>query len=228
MVPPSETQPPVPKSVPEARVGAFSSDSSVEATSNLPARKVQTGGFGSPGGVLAEAQGGNARNVARLGAFNLPAGLGDGNGSGGAHGARGAVASAAFDNDIAGAAENKSASGQVRPAGFADAQSLTSAAAQPNPREAPASFQPVEIAFKPNPVYTEEARRLRIQGAVILQVVFGASGELHVLRVVSGLGYGLDEAALRAAERIRFKPARRNGQPVDTIATLHMFFQQVD
>ncbi len=51
------------------------------------------------------------------------------------------------------------------------------------------------------------------------------AGELRVLRVIGGLGHGLDEAAVEAAEKIRFKPARRNGQPVDHTATLRVLFR---
>ena len=56
-------------------------------------------------------------------------------------------------------------------------------------------------------------------------VVFESSGKLHVLRVIRGLGHGLDEAAVRAAEQIRFKPALRDGQPADSTAVLHIVFQ---
>jgi TonB family protein len=56
-------------------------------------------------------------------------------------------------------------------------------------------------------------------------VVFKASGEIQVVRVVSGLHYGLDEAAVRAAQQIRFKPAQRNGLTVDLPATLHILFE---
>jgi len=66
---------------------------------------------------------------------------------------------------------------------------------------------------------------LRIEGEVLLEVVFEASGKLHVNRVVRGLGHGLDDAAIRAAEQIRFKPALRNGQPADSNAVLHIVFQ---
>jgi TonB family protein len=84
-------------------------------------------------------------------------------------------------------------------------------------------MKPVEIVFKPSPAYTEEARQAHVQGEVLLSVVFKASGEIHVVRVVSGLGHGLDESAVRAAQQIRFKPAERAGQPVDFPATLHCF-----
>lgn len=84
---------------------------------------------------------------------------------------------------------------------------------------------PVEVLSKPNPLYTEEARRLGVQGEVVLSVVFAASGKLQVLGVVQGLGHGLDQAAWHAAEQIRFKPAERDGQPVDFPATLRVVFQ---
>jgi TonB family protein len=83
----------------------------------------------------------------------------------------------------------------------------------------------VEITFKPNPVYTEEARSLKLEGEVLLEVSFSATGTLHVNRVVRGLGHGLDEAAVAAANKIRFKPALRYGQPVDSTAVVHVTFQ---
>jgi TonB family protein len=84
---------------------------------------------------------------------------------------------------------------------------------------------PVEITFKPNPVYTDEARGLKLQGEVLLEVMFGSNGSLRVNRVVRGLGHGLDEAAIAAANKMRFKPAARNGQPVDSTAVVHVVFQ---
>lgn len=84
---------------------------------------------------------------------------------------------------------------------------------------------PVEILEKPRPAYTDEARRLNIQGEVLLQVAFDASGDARVLRVIHGLGHGLDETAIAATRRIRFRPARREGQPVDSSAVVHIVFQ---
>lgn len=86
-------------------------------------------------------------------------------------------------------------------------------------------FAPVEILEKPRPVYTEVARRMRVEGAVQLRVVFEASGEIRIVGIVRGLGYGLDEAAAAAAARIRFRPARRAGQPVDSPAVVQIVFQ---
>lgn len=88
-----------------------------------------------------------------------------------------------------------------------------------------APFEGIEILEKPRPVYTEEARRLRIEGTVQLRVVFGAAGQIRVVSVVKGLGYGLDEAAVQAAVAIRFRPARRDGRPVDAPAVIQIEFQ---
>ena len=84
---------------------------------------------------------------------------------------------------------------------------------------------PVSIQEKPNPVYTVEARKLHVEGEVLLQVMFTATGQVRVLRVLHGLGHGLDEAATQAAERIRFSPAQQEGRPIDSTATLHIVFQ---
>ena len=84
---------------------------------------------------------------------------------------------------------------------------------------------PVEIISKPTPAYTDEARSLRIEGEVVLEVTFVDSGELRVLRVLEGLGHGLDEAAVEAAKKIQFTPARRDGRPVSHTATLRVIFR---
>jgi TonB family protein len=88
-----------------------------------------------------------------------------------------------------------------------------------------AAFKPVVILSKPDPVYPPEARRLHIEGQVILRVLFGSTGNLRVLKVEQGLGHGMDEAAIEAAERIRFKPAERDGRPVNSTALVHIIFQ---
>jgi TonB family protein len=139
------------------------------------------------------------------------------------------VASAGFGNGIAEAGSGGGGAGTgngvVHPAGFADAQDQARASPSPKPQATPVPYEPVQITEKPDPVYTAEARQLRIQGEVLLRVLFTASSRVQVLGVERGLGHGLDEAATRAAEQIQFKPARRNGQPVDTAATVHILFQ---
>lgn len=109
----------------------------------------------------------------------------------------------------------------IRSAGFdaRDAAPVPSVAA-PRPIDTP-----VAIVFKPEPRYTDEAKALRIEGQVVLDVEFTASGEVRVLAVLAGLGHGLDEAAARAAERIRFRPARAAGSAVDFRAIVHVQFR---
>ena len=111
----------------------------------------------------------------------------------------------------------------VTSSGFASARDVQAAAKTAAPP--PARIIPVEVLSKPNPAYTEEARKLKIEGEVLLEVDFAATGNLTVVRVVRGLGYGLDEAAIKAAQQIKFKPAQDGGRPVDFRATVHIVFR---
>ncbi len=106
-----------------------------------------------------------------------------------------------------------------------DFEQTEAPAARVAAKPAPMPFAGIEILEKPHPVYTEEARRLRIEGTVQLRVVFSAGGQIKVLSVVKGLGHGLDEAAVRAAEAIRFRPAQRDGRAVDAPAVIQIQFQ---
>ncbi|HTV55921.1 MAG TPA: TonB family protein [Terriglobia bacterium] len=229
IVPPetAEFKPVLPKWKPQTHVGEFES-SRAAATLKLPQRKVQTGGFGDPQGISGEAK--SEGNVAHLGSFDRPEGPGSGNGTAGAKGARGLVASAGFGDGIASGLARSGASGpgQIHSAGFQDVQSMTRAVSPAKSQPQVAAFVPVEITSKPDPVYTDEARRLHIQGEVILRVDFTASGQVRVLSVEQRLGHGLDLAADRAAEEIQFKPAQRNGKAVDTDATLRILFRLAD
>ena len=92
----------------------------------------------------------------------------------------------------------------------------------------PTELQPIEILSKPSPVYTDEARRLGIQGEVVLSVIFQANGTIRVVGVVKSLGHGLDQAAEQAATQIRFKPAQRASEPTDFPATLRIEFRLAD
>ena len=209
------------------RTNVFSTGSSATPTIARAPQQVQTGGFGDPNGVPAQPKNGRPVTIAQSGSFDLPSGPGYGNGTGGARGARGVVASAGFGNGVAtgDGSSRVSAHGAVRQGGFGDADAAATAQARPKPAEQAPKVLPAEIISKPLPVYTEEARKLRVEGEVLLEVIFEASGQVRVLRVVRGLGHGLDEAAVRAAEQIRFKPALRDGQPADSTAVLHIIFR---
>jgi TonB family protein len=208
------------------QTNVFSTGNSEAPTIAKAPAQVQTGGFGDPKGVPERSNEREPVNIARLGSFDAPAGPGSGNGTAGAKGARGVVASAGFGNGVATGDNSGNANtsrGTVRQAGFGDAESV--APTRSKPAETVATTTPPEILAKPTPVYTEEAKKLRIEGEVLLDVVFESSGKLRVLRVVRGLGHGLDEAAIHAAEQIRFKPAVRDGQPADSSGVLHVVFQ---
>jgi TonB family protein len=203
--------------------------SSATPTINAPVQKVQTGGFGDPNGIKGTGKE-NARLVAaNTGAFDLPQGAGTGNGAGGANGLKGTIASAGFGNGIASGGQgdgrsNGRGSGSIQTGGFGAQQVQQGGVKQQLVNNGPPT-NPVEITFKPNPVYTDEARNLRLEGEVLLEVMFSANGQLHVNRVVRGMGHGLDEAAVAAANKMRFKAALRNGQPVDSTAIVHVVFQ---
>lgn len=90
---------------------------------------------------------------------------------------------------------------------------------------AAAATTPIEVISKPAVQYTAEARQLRIEGDVVLRVTFTAGGQVIVQNVVQGLGHGLDEEARRVAQQIRYHPAMRNGQAVDSTTIIRITFQ---
>jgi len=76
--------------------------------------------------------------------------------------------------------------------------------------------------------YTDEARRREIEGVVTVQAEFDINGGFKILRIVKGLGYGLDENALAALKYWRFTPAYRNGARVSVIAHIDVMFTVFD
>jgi len=207
----------------DVKVGLMSTGSAAAATVVAPVQKVQTGGFGDPNGVPGKGDPNHATNVNRLGSPALPGGPGYGNGTGGNKGIRGTVASTGFGNGIATPPPGKK-TGPIQAGGFAD-----QAVANEAPKKRAASNEnpttPVDILEKPRPEYTAEGRSLKIEGDVVMDMVFLANGSVQVNRVISGLGHGLDEAAMRAAQQIKFKPAKRDGQPVDFPARVRIEFR---
>jgi len=196
--------------------------SSAMPTLRKPREQVQTGGFGDPNGVPTNGKTDRNVNIALAGSFDMPAGPGSGNGTGGAKGAKGVVASTGFGNGVASGSPGGGSHGAVQ-------QGMFDVKADDSPKvkqtAAVSNTKPVEILSVPKPVYTDEGRNKKIEGDVLVQVVFAASGEVKVVRIVRGLGYGLDESAEAAARQIRFKPAQQDGQPVDSPAVAHITFE---
>lgn len=98
------------------------------------------------------------------------------------------------------------------------------------PGEGPVEFgqdmlPPIKM-YGPNPTYTPEAREARIQGTVIVRMVIDRVGEVTSVELVQGLPHGLDQAALAAVRRWRFKPARlADGRPLAVYYTLTVNFK---
>ena len=172
-----------------------------------PAGQVQTGGFGDPNGIPATGDGKHGVNIAAKGDVGLPRGAGFGDGLGGAVGVR----------DVGIVGRGIQSSGFDKQYGAPAAKHTASATNEPG--------SPVEIIEKPKPSYTEEGRKHGMQGEVRLEVQFTADGHVRVLRVLQGLGFGLDEQATQCAEHIRFKPATHGGQPIDSMAVVHIVFE---
>jgi TonB family protein len=146
-------------------------------------------------------------------------GIGNGTHFGSNSGVVGKVASAGIPGSAG--TGTQGTYGKVASAGI---PASTQVAVAPRMVEQPVSSD-LEVLSKPPVQYTSEARQLRVQGDVVLRVTFLATGQVVVKGVVRGLGHGLDEEARRVAQQIRFRPATRNGQPVDLTTTITIKFQ---
>lgn len=96
----------------------------------------------------------------------------------------------------------------------------------------PATNECADPVVKPKPLhvvqpaFTQEAQGAGITGKVRVEITISATGEVTAARVIEGLGYGLDEAALEAAKQSTFSAATRCGEPVETTFTIGMRFQK--
>jgi TonB family protein len=207
----------------EVKVNNLNTGSAAAPTVKLPVEKVQTGGFGDPNGLPGKGDPNKTTNVNRLGSPALPGGPGYGNGTGGDKGARGVVASTGFGNGIANPPQGGGKQGVVQSSGFAN-QTVASDAPKKK-ASADSGTSQVDILSKPRPEYTAEGRALKLEGDVVIDLVFLANGSVQVNHVVSGLGHGLDESAVQAAQQIKFKPAKRDGEAVDFPARVRIEFR---
>lgn len=234
--PPKAVAPP-----PQPKVGLFASPKPTEVANNKQAPSVKAGGFGDPLGAKTNDKSTKTQVVA-VGSFNNAPGTtatgagaarrgavsGTNFGSGVAHGVagghdHGTVASAGFANGVIGGTGKPGGRGTVTQTSFSN--NIGKAPTQVAVNTSVPAFVPPIVLSEPHPEYTAEAAHLRIQGEVTLQVRFLATGQVEVLRVVNGLGHGLDEQAKHVAEHIRFKPAQKDGHPVDHTTLIHVTFQ---
>jgi TonB family protein len=180
----------------------------------------------------------SARKELQAGAFYDPGAQGNGRGG------RSLVATGSgFDGTTAGPPSGGTGKRAVQASAFGSADAPVSAAktqaramqdagfGQTVDTAAPAKavervqVEPPEILSKPLPRYTAEARAARIEGDVVIKVNLKSNGDVQIIEIVKGLGHGLDEAAHKAAEQIRFRPAHKGGVAVDFTTTLRIVFQ---
>jgi len=81
------------------------------------------------------------------------------------------------------------------------------------------------LVDKVEPEYAEEARVAKYQGTVVVAITIDTDGTVQDMRVVRGLGLGLDEKALQAISQWKFTPGARDGQPVPVMATIEVNFR---
>lgn len=87
------------------------------------------------------------------------------------------------------------------------------------------SIAPPVLIFQVDPEFSEEARKAKYQGTVLLAIDVDASGHPANIRILQGLGMGLDEKAIQAVSQWRFRPGLQNGKPVATPATVQVNFR---
>jgi TonB family protein len=87
-----------------------------------------------------------------------------------------------------------------------------------------ATLRSAEIFYRPEPLYTAEARRNHTEGEVILRLTLGADGTVRDIETITQLPDGLTEQAKRAARAIQFTPATRDGSPVDEVKMITYSF----
>jgi TonB family protein len=82
-----------------------------------------------------------------------------------------------------------------------------------------------ELVFKVDPEYSEQARKSKYQGTVVLNLIVQRDGTVRDIRVVTSLGMGLDEKAIEAVKQWRFRPGQKGGQAVDVSAIIEVTFR---
>ena len=83
---------------------------------------------------------------------------------------------------------------------------------------------PPTIVYRVEPQYSEEARKARYQGTVVLEAIVRSDGSIDILRIVRSLGFGLDENAIIALKQWKFRPGMKNGQAVDVALNIEINF----
>jgi TonB family protein len=78
--------------------------------------------------------------------------------------------------------------------------------------------------YTPEPEFSEEARKAKYQGVVVLNIIVGVDGRVHSPRVVRSLGMGLDEKAVETVKTWKFDPSKKDGRPVGVEMNIEVAF----
>lgn len=89
---------------------------------------------------------------------------------------------------------------------------------------APARFEQPQLISRTEASYTAEAAREKIDGEVVLQVTISEDGSVRDPKVMKSLGYGLDEAAMKSVVQWKYRPGRKEGVPINVVATINFRF----
>jgi TonB family protein len=89
----------------------------------------------------------------------------------------------------------------------------------------PNRFKPPVVIVQHEPEYSQDARKAKLQGSVLLKIVVSASGQVTDIQVLRPLGMGLDDRAIEAVRQWKFRPATLDGKPVAATATVDVSFR---
>ncbi len=240
--------PPPPKLVtppPQPKVGLFASNNPTPVANNKVAPTMaKPAGFGDPMGATPNPNSTAKNAPPAVGSFSGAPGIGDPSagaarkgsvqgvnfGAGVVNGvpggtSRGTVASAGFSNGVIGGQRGGVPGGKIQSGSFGSGGVGAAGTPAVQKQQSAPTATPPELTYSVKPQYTQEARAARLEGSVVLHVRILTNGRVEVLGVVRGLGQGLDEQARRAAEQFRFKPATRDGSPVDFTTDIQITFQ---
>ena len=82
-----------------------------------------------------------------------------------------------------------------------------------------------KVLFDPDPEFTEEARKAKYQGTVVLWLIVDPSGHTKNIKIQRGLGMGLDQQAIDAGKQWKFDPAKKDNQPVAVMMSVEVNFR---
>jgi TonB family protein len=112
---------------------------------------------------------------------------------------------------------------QEKPIPSQDSQPLLKRCSDKNPP--PCADKPPTLNYSPEPQCSKDAEKAKISGTIVLNVVVGTDGLAHDISVVRSVGYGMDEEAIKALKKWKFKPAKGSGRPAPVQISVEVKFR---